>query len=158
MTLLESEGGYLSRRAMLAAVALIPVASLAKTAVTVDVWKTSTCGCCKDWVKYLQDNGFQVSVRDVTDTSVARRQNRIPDDYGSCHSARVEGYALEGHVPAREIRRLLRERPAAVGLAVPSMPLGSPGMDGPAYGGKRFAYDVFLIGNAGEASVYQQYR
>lgn len=158
MTRYESNGGQISRRAMLAAVALFPIASLAQTAVTVQVWKTPTCGCCKDWVTYLQDNGFQVNVHDVTDTSAIRRQNRIPDDYGSCHSARVEGYALEGHVPAREIRRLLRERPAAVGLAVPSMPLGSPGMDGPAYGGKKFAYDVFLIGHASEASVYQQYR
>ncbi|CAM4223782.1 DUF411 domain-containing protein [Bordetella muralis] len=157
MTRYKCTDNTLSRRALLITTALFPLASLAQPAVTVEVWKTPTCGCCKDWVKYLQESGFQVKVHDVQDTSAIRRRNKIPDDYGSCHSALVEGYALEGHVPAREIKRLLRERPAAVGLAVPSMPLGSPGMDGPAYGGRRFAYDVLLISHSGGADVYQKY-
>lgn len=81
----------------------------------------------------------------------------MPDRYASCHTGVVQGYALEGHVPAREIKRLLRERPKAVGLAVPSMPLGAPGMDGPAYGGRRMPYNVLLIGTDGESTVYQAY-
>lgn len=82
----------------------------------------------------------------------------MPERYASCHTGMVQGYALEGHVPAREIKRLLRERPKAVGLAVPSMPLGSPGMDGPAYGGRRMPYDVLLISADGQSTVYQAYR
>jgi len=77
---------------------------------------------------------------------------------GGCHTGVVGGYAVEGHVPAREIQRLLREKPKAVGLAVPGMPIGSPGMDGPAYGGRRDPYDVLLVQADGRASVYQRYR
>ena len=89
-----------------------------------------------------------------------RRRARlgIPVRYGSCHTALVGGYAIEGHVPAREIRRLLAQRPVAVGLAVPAMPIGSPGMDGPAYGGRKDPFDVLLVGLDGSASVYQPYR
>jgi hypothetical protein len=78
--------------------------------------------------------------------------------YGSCHTAQVDGYAIEGHVPAREIKRLLKERPAAIGLAVPAMPLGSPGMNGPEYGGRKDAYDVLLLAKGKSASVFQAYR
>ena len=77
---------------------------------------------------------------------------------GSCHTARVEGYALEGHVPVADVRRLLAERPDAVGLAVPGMPVGSPGMDGPAYGGRRDPYDVLLVQRDGGARIWSQYR
>jgi hypothetical protein len=86
-----------------------------------------------------------------------RQQLGLPEAYGSCHTALVSGYVLEGHVPARDINRLLKERPAALGLAVPAMPIGSPGMDGPEYGGRRDKYAVLLVQRNGGQSVYQQY-
>ena len=82
----------------------------------------------------------------------------MPISYGSCHTAVIEGYVIEGHVPAREIHRLLEEKPDAIGLAVPAMPRGSPGMDGPVYGGVKDPYDVLLIEHNGEARVFQSYR
>ncbi len=81
----------------------------------------------------------------------------MPQKYGSCHTALVQGYVIEGHVPAEDIRRLLKERPDALGLAVPSMPLGSPGMDGPAYGGRRHPYQVLLVQKDGSAQVFNSY-
>jgi len=122
----------------------------------VEVWKSPTCGCCGDWVRYLEANGFRTRVFDVG--SVKKRAEMGVDlRYGSCHTAVVGGYAIEGHVPAREIRRLLRERPTAIGLAVPGMPIGSPGMDGPEYGGRRDAYEVLLLTKDGRSSVFQAY-
>ncbi len=82
----------------------------------------------------------------------------MPVELGSCHTATVEGYVIEGHVPASEMRRLLRERPKALGLAVPGMPVGSPGMDGPEYKGRRDPYDVLLVAAGGSTSVYRSYR
>jgi hypothetical protein len=81
----------------------------------------------------------------------------VAPKYGSCHTGLVAGYAIEGHVPAREIKRLLAEKPAAIGLAAPGMPLGSPGMDGPEYGGRKSQYDVLLLSKDGSAKVYQRY-
>lgn len=130
----------------------------AGSAGTVEVWKSPTCGCCGDWIKHLQANGFQVKVNDVPDTAPVRARAGIAERYGSCHTALVGGYALEGHVPAREIRRLLKERPTAVGLAVPGMPVGSPGMDGPEYKGVKHPYDVVLLQKGGGASVFASYR
>ena len=112
-------------------------------------------------IAFAQDaklpTALTVTAYDTGNTDV-RAQLGMPQQYGSCHTGRVGGYALEGHVPAREIRRLLSERPKAVGLAVPAMPVGSPGMDGPAYGGQRDPYDVLLVARDGSASVYQSYR
>jgi hypothetical protein len=100
----------------------------------IEVWTSPSCGCRKDWVEHLQANGFEVKVHDG-DNSGARTRLGIPVRYGSCHTAEVDGFAIEGHVPATDVRRLLNERPAAIGLSVPAMPRGTPGMDGPAYGG-----------------------
>lgn len=111
---------------------------------SVEVWKSPTCGCCKDWVAHMEDNGFRVTVNDSGNTD-ARARVGIPLRLGSCHTAIVAGYAIEGHVPADDIRRLLQEKPNAVGLAVPGMPIGSPGMDGPTYGGRKDAYEVLLV-------------
>lgn len=146
------------RRSLLMALFALPLSAIAQSTTTVDVWKTPECGCCKDWVSHLQANGFQVIAHDVTDTVDVRRNLSMPEQFGSCHSGRVNGYALEGHVPAKEIRRLLRERPTAVGLSVPAMPLGAPGMDGPAYQGRSRPYDVLLVANSGKATVYQAYK
>jgi hypothetical protein len=126
-------------------------------APVVEVWKSPSCGCCKDWVRHLEANGFTVRTHDDGNTD-ARARLGMPLLYGSCHTASVGGYALEGHVPAREIRRLLSERPAAVGLAVPAMPVGSPGMDGPEYRGRKDPYDVLLVRKDGSSRVFQAYR
>jgi hypothetical protein len=147
------------RRKLLAALALLPVVSLAQaaTAPLVEVWKSPTCGCCKDWIAHLDANGFRTKVSETGNTAMRSRLG-LDAKYGSCHTALVEGYALEGHVPVREIRRLLKERPAAIGLAVPGMPVGSPGMDGPDYGGRKDPYDVLLLRKDGSAVTYQTYR
>jgi hypothetical protein len=121
----------------------------------IEVWKSPTCGCCKEWIKHLQAHGFEVVAHDVAGPADIREQLGMPSRYGSCHTARVQGYLLEGHVPAREVQRLLNERPAAIGLAVPAMPVGSPGME---QGARRDPYDVLLVTRDGRASVYQSYR
>lgn len=123
----------------------------------IEVWKSPTCGCCNDWITHLETNGFTVKSYNEGATDAMDRLG-MPYRYGSCHTAEIEGYAIEGHVPAREIYRLLDERPDAVGLSVPAMPRGSPGMDGPEYGGVKDPYDVLLIDHDGEATVFQSYR
>ena len=146
------------RRALLvgmAALALVPSA-LAKAGPLVQIWKGPACGCCKDWIVHLEANGFRTQVSDSGNTD-ARARLGIALEYGSCHTALVGGYAIEGHVPARDIHRLLKQRPAAVGLAVPGMPIGSPGMDGPEYGPRRDAYEVLLLAKDGSARVFQKY-
>lgn len=122
----------------------------------VEVWKDPNCGCCEDWVSHMRANGFTVQVHNSGNTA-ARARLGVPDALGSCHTAQVGGYALEGHVPARDIHRLLKERPNAIGLAVPGMPIGSPGMDGAVYGGRKDAYAVLLIQRGGGTRVYQNY-
>jgi hypothetical protein len=123
----------------------------------IQVWKTPTCGCCNDWIRHLQDNGFAVRAINVPDTAPIRSRAGIPARLGSCHTALVDGYAIEGHVPARDIQRLLRERPKAVGVTVPGMPIGSPGMDGPAYGNVQQDYQVLLVRADGSTQVFARY-
>ena len=157
----------LSRRAFArATIGLAGVASLgyfqigmaANEANAVTVWKTPTCGCCKDWVIHLRKDGFTVVSNDVPDTAPVRQKLGLPAKYGSCHTAQVGGYVLEGHVPAREVKRLLREKPVAIGLAVPGMPVGSPGMEmkGEMLG-VRDAFDVVLVTRDGNSRVYESY-
>lgn len=148
------------RDALLASLALALTAGTAQAQrrpVAVEVFKTPTCGCCNDWIKHLEAEGFAIVATDVPDTRPHRARLGMPARYGSCHTAVVGGFVIEGHVPAREIRRLLRERPAALGLAVPGMPIGSPGMDGPQYGGAFDPYHVLLIHADGSARVYASY-
>ncbi len=140
----------------LASTAAWPLAASA-AAPMVEIWKDPNCGCCQDWVRHLEANGFATRVHDAGN-SAARTRLGIPAALGSCHTGLVGGYALEGHVPAREVHRLLREKPKAIGLAVPGMPVGSPGMDGAAYGGRRDPYDVLLVLADGGSRVYQGYR
>lgn len=123
----------------------------------VEVWKDPQCGCCKDWVAHMEKAGFVVRVHETGNVG-ARKRLGIPDKLGSCHTASVGGYALEGHVPARDVQRLLKENPRAVGLTVPGMPVGSPGMDGPAYGNRLDPHDVLLVQADGRSTVYQSYR
>ena len=137
--------------------AVIAPGLLAQSKPQVEVWKDPSCGCCKDWVSHLESNGFAVRVFE-TGNDAARTRLGVPDKLGSCHTALVGGYAIEGHVPAREIHRLLKERPAAIGLSVPGMPVGSPGMDGAIYGGRKDPYAVLLIQRDGSTRVYQSYK
>lgn len=123
----------------------------------VEVWKSPTCGCCNEWIKHLEANGFRVKAYDKGNNA-KRTELGLPPQFGSCHTALVKGYVIEGHVPSKEIHRLLKERPAALGLAVPDMPIGSPGMDGPEYGGQVDPYDVLLVQRNGTAKVYAAYR
>jgi hypothetical protein len=141
----------------LGAAALLAPAAMAQTRPQLEVWKDPNCGCCKDWVAHMQASGFAVKVHD-SGNSAARRRLGMPEKFGSCHTALVGGYAIEGHVPAREVQRLLKERPAALGLAVPGMPVGSPGMDGAIYGERKDPYDVLLVSRSGGTRVYQSYR
>lgn len=151
-----SRRGALAALAMLAAAAVPVLAQAQSPKVLVEVWKDPNCGCCGEWVKHLEANGFQVKVNDTGNTAM-RAKLGVDTKYGSCHTALVGGYAVEGHVPAREIRRLLKEKPKALGLAVPGMPIGSPGMDGPEYGGRKDAYQVMLLTQDGGARVFESY-
>lgn len=150
----------LPRRQWLAAAAVLALTGFERTALaqatTVQVWKDPNCGCCQVWVEHMQANGFKVEVRDVGNTA-ARKRLGMPEALGSCHTATVGGYVIEGHVPASDIQRLLKERPTALGLSVPGMPIGSPGMDGPEYKGRKDAYDVLLVQKDGASKRFQNY-
>lgn len=117
---------------------------------TVTVYKSPTCGCCSAWADHLRQNGFTVETADVQDLSAVKRQYGIPPALQSCHTAVVEGYVVEGHVPAADVKRLLTERPDAAGLTVPGMPIGSPGME---QGDTTEPYDVLLV-HDGETTVF----
>jgi hypothetical protein len=134
------------------AIALMTSLSLAAAPPQVTVYKTATCGCCGKWIEHLRANGFVVNVQNVASTAAYRLKYGVPENLQSCHTAVVNGYALEGHVPAREIQRLLQSGAKAKGLAVPGMPAGSPGMEGP----RKDAYSVVLFDAEG-ASIYQKY-
>lgn len=122
-----------------------------------EVWKDPNCGCCGDWIQHLKDADIQVRTFDVGNAQM-RSKLGIAPQLGSCHTAKIGGYAVEGHVPVADIKRLLDEKPEAVGLAVPGMPIGSPGMDGPVYGERKDPYAVLLIHADGSTEVYQDYR
>lgn len=149
----------LKRRQLLAGILMLPLAGAraATARPLIEVWKDPSCGCCKDWIAHLEKAGYEVRVHE-TGNAGPRARLGIPVKFGSCHTASIGGYTIEGHVPAREIQRLLREKPKAVGLAVPGMPIGSPGMDGPAYNNRKDPYDVLLIKADGGSAVYQSYR
>ncbi|WP_156406333.1 copper-binding protein [Hydrogenophaga sp. Root209] len=142
--------------ALIAGAALPAWAQTPTTLPVLQVWKDPNCGCCQDWVNHLQADGFQVQVF-ATGNAAVRKRLGLPDKFASCHTGLIGGYAIEGHVNAREIRRLLAEKPKAIGLAVPGMPVGSPGMDGAVYGDRRDAYDVVLVQPDGTGRVYQHY-
>ena len=123
-------------------------------ATEIIVYKSATCGCCKEWVKHLQANGFSVKAHDVSDLMSYKNANGVPMKLGSCHTATVDGYVIEGHVPATDIKRLLKERPAVSGLAVPGMPVGSPGME---QGDHKDRYEVLTFDKQGKTGVFARY-
>ena len=153
----------LPRRTFLGAAALAcalaaagPALAKKSSATDVEVWKDPECGCCKDWVAHLESQGFRVKVHEEGNNAVRARLG-MPQKLGSCHTALVDGYVVEGHVPASDIRRLLKDKPRALGLAVPGMPVGAPGMDGAVYGARRDRYDVLLVLRDGSSQVFKSY-
>jgi len=119
---------------------------------TILVYKTPTCGCCVGWIEHLEAAGFTVDARDVSDIMSVKRDGGVPVQMSSCHTALVDGYVVEGHVPAEQIQRLLAERPEVAGIAVPGMPTGSPGMEGAGAS----PYEVLSFTHSGEAAVYAE--
>ena len=150
----------LSRRTVLAAVpwlaAIAATPALAGGDESIHVVKDPGCPCCNGWIGHLRDSGFRVTFeeRSIEELEAFKRERGIPETLASCHTATIGDYTVEGHVPAADIRRLLAECPAAVGLSVPGMPYGSPGM-GPET--EREAYDVILVGTDGSGSVFTSY-
>jgi hypothetical protein len=137
-----------TRRSALGLVAAFLVSqwhSAAAESSMILVYKNPNCSCCAGWVQHLKDAGFAVTVEETSDLQPVRKRLGVPADLAACHTAEVDGYILEGHVPAAAVRRLLEKRPTAIGLAVPGMPAGSPGMEG----GAPQRYDVVLFGATG---------
>ena len=124
-----------------------PEAAHATESIT--VYKSPTCGCCKQWIAHLEAAGFDVEAIDSDDMNAVKQRYAVPRNLTSCHTARIAGYTIEGHVPADDIRRLLAERPEAGGLSVPGMPVGSPGME---IGDRIDPYRVMLFGESGEST------
>lgn len=150
-----------SRRHLMLALAATPAALLAATAQAapvklpdVHVWKSPTCGCCTAWADHMRKAGFVVNITEVDDTGPTRKRLGMPAKLGSCHTALVGGYVLEGHVPADDVKRLLRNKTAGLGLSVPGMPVGSPGME---MGPRLDPYDVLLVQRDGSTSVFSHY-
>ncbi|MFT6926644.1 MAG: hypothetical protein ACJAZP_002263 [Psychromonas sp.] len=118
------------------------------------LYKSPYCGCCKAWAKHVEQAGFEVTIIEQANNNQLHKENGITQNLASCHSAIIEGYVIEGHVPVADIQRLLKEKPAITGLAVPGMPASSPGMDVP---GNTDPYQVIAFSKDGGKSVYSEY-
>lgn len=140
--------------ASLASAAAPGVRDISAPKIHVTVFKDPNCGCCRSWVEHLRKHGFDVAVRDTSDLTGAKRTGRVPTGLHSCHTAFVNGYVVEGHVPAADIRRLLRDKPRVTGIAVPGMPAGSPGME---VEGRTDKYDVIAFQRDGSTSVFARH-
>lgn len=121
---------------------------------SIHVYKSPTCGCCSDWIDHLEDNGFEVTTTDTNDMGKIKADAGLIAGLGSCHTAFVGDYVIEGHVPADDIRRLLSEAPQATGLSVPGMPAGSPGME---MGDRKDHYKVILFNEQGQTRVFAEH-
>lgn len=154
MQLILSRRGFVLGACAASVAGTVP--AMADAGSALHVLKDPNCGCCSAWVEIVQADGFEVTVEESMGTALARYKldNGIPQEMASCHTGRIAGYMIEGHVPPADIRRLLEERPDAIGLAVPGMPYGSPGM-GPET--EREAYEVFLIRRNGSTEVFSSY-
>jgi hypothetical protein len=149
----------LTRREILTAMAVATAATVrigAQKPMAVQVYKDANCGCCAIWVEHLRKAGFTATVTDSSDMTAIKKQHRVPAPVTSCHTALVAGYVIEGHVPAADIQRLLKERPAVLGIGVPGMPIGSPGME--VAGTKPQPYDVLAFDKAGKTHVFASHR
>ena len=151
----EGDMERMTRRQILGALSTVfalSLRALAQTPPAVRVYKDPTCGCCGLWVEHLRKAGFAATVTEVDDIAAIKMKYGVPPRVGSCHTALVGNYVLEGHVPAEDIQRLLKERPDIVGIGVPGMPIGSPGME--VAGMKPTAYDVLAFDKAGKTRVF----
>lgn len=142
-----------ARAAVLAAAALLVSAPAPAAGPAIHVYKTPKCGCCDAWADHLRANGFTVTTENLADLTMVKQMHRVPRPLHSCHTATVAGYVVEGHVPAGDVKRLLAEKPKTLGLAVPDMPIGSPGMEGP----NPVPYDVFRFDAAGNTEVFARH-
>jgi hypothetical protein len=138
------------------AASALPTPGMAKASTNpadsslITVYKTPTCGCCALWVDHMREHGFRVAVTDVAQLTPVKRTYGVPSDVATCHTGMIGGYFVEGHVPAEDVRRMLRERPDIIGIAVPGMPAGSPGMEV----GVVESYEVIAIGKDGSRKVW----
>lgn len=130
------------------------VAAASVQASEVKVYKSSTCECCKKWVKHMRNNGFKVTTVNVKNVVPYKIKHGVTQALASCHTALVDGYTIEGHVPAADIKRLLKEKPAIKGLAVPGMPMGAPGMEGH----RKDTYNVVTFDARGKTGVFSRYK
>jgi hypothetical protein len=130
-----------------------PSAEVISKEPTITVYKDASCGCCKSWIEHLIKHGYRVDAKDSDDMTEIKRSLGVPEALTSCHTAVVNGYLIEGHVPAADIARLLKTKPKVAGLAVPGMPMGSPGMEGP----RTQKYDVLSFDKAGKTKVFASY-
>lgn len=128
-------------------------AAPAPAAATVAVYKSPTCGCCSKWVEHMRAAGFTVKATDVDDIAQVKQTYGVPADLNSCHTSLVGGYVVEGHVPADAVQRLLQEKPKIAGIAVPGMPIGSPGME---MGPQRDKYEIVAFERGGKRTVFDR--
>ncbi len=151
---------FLSNRWRVLVVGILLVVVLAGCSTQSDtpvvmVYKSPTCGCCEGWIEHMRANGFQVGVQNVDNVATIKKRFGVPADLMSCHTAIVDGYVVEGHVPAKEVQRLLSERPAILGIAVPGMPAGAPGMESPNTAPQPF--EVVAFDKNGNTEVFARY-
>lgn len=140
-------------RTILLLISLAPAAWAAGTLPTVDVYKSPTCGCCGKWVEHMKANGFKVVTHEMNDVTPHKQRLGVPVGMGSCHTAEVGGYLVEGHVPAADVKRLLAEKPKARGLVSPGMPQSAPGMDMPG----QQPYEIFLVRQDGSTASFARH-
>ncbi|MEK6770723.1 MAG: DUF411 domain-containing protein [Pseudomonadota bacterium] len=133
--------------------AMLWAVSAGAYAAEITVYKSPTCGCCKLWIDHLKSNGFTVKAHDTENVAAHKQRLGVLPELASCHTAVVNGYVIEGHVPAADIKRLLKEKPKILGLAVPGMPMGSPGMEGPV----KEAYEVKTFDKKGRVTTYARH-
>lgn len=138
----------------IATLLLAGVATTAHAAQEITVYKSPTCGCCKKWVSYLEDKGYQVKSQDMQDLKFIKNMSGVKSQYASCHTAVIDGYVVEGHVPVADIERMLKEKPDIIGISAPGMPVGSPGME---QGNRHDNYDVISLEKDGSAKRYAQH-
>ncbi len=139
---------------LMAALSFSTTALAAGAAQSIHVYKSPTCGCCTDWVKHMEENGFEVEVTETNNLNPIKADAGLTPALASCHTAFIGDYVIEGHVPASDIQRLIAEAPKATGLSVPGMPMGSPGME---IGDRKDHYKVILFNEAGQTRIFSQY-
>lgn len=154
---MKKVSGYLAISFMLPGILLVSLLTISISSFAgeeISVYKSPTCGCCTKWVDHLKKNGFKVKSYDVKDVIPIKKRSGVRPEQASCHTALIGGYVVEGHVPARDIKRMLKEKPDIVGLTVPGMVVGSPGME---QGSRKDPYKVMTINKSGPSKVFAEY-